>query len=451
MMKKFNSKTMKYGTNATILTALFIVIVIVLNVAVGMLTERFPSIKIDLSANNMFGISDQTRDAMASLSQEVQIILPRTSDGESAMYNEILDRYRELSPHISYSYVNVTKDPTFLQKYSGGTNPIGAFIVESGPRYEIVSASDVQGKTGRFETAENALTNAILSVTAAEKKVIYFTAGHDEPEYKTLTAIAEQKYFDVKQVNLKQEAPDSGSMLVICSPQNDFTMGEIDAVDTFVKKGGNLQIYLDPSAPYLPNFCEYIKEWGIEVKNEVVNESDTSFTVPQYGGFIPTVAKTSYQSSITSLILCSPALRLDILYSNERGVTSEAVLTTSSKGTATPAGSSQASEPDVFNLAVQTTRVLDDMSEVTMFISGSPLNLTQEYQQQYAGNAQLSTTLFSKMLKSEHMVEIPDKTVEVQAVSMSFAGVVAIAVVVVIIALGVLIFGIVIFLRRRRL
>ena len=240
-------------------------------------------------------------------------------------------------------------------------------------------------------------------------------------------------------------------MLIIGAPKTDFTMAEIDAVDSFVKQGGSLQIYLDPQSPYLTNLCEYIKEWGIEVKNEIVNEEDSSRLAEQYDGFIPTVANTDYSGSVTSNILCTPSFRLDILYSGSRSVTSSPVLTTSSSGTATPAGSDQKSEPNTFNISVLTTRVLDDQSEVQMYVCGTPLNLTAEYRQQFVGNIQLATTLFTKMLKSENLVDIPDKTADVRAVSMSMASVVSIVVIFVLIAFGILNTGIVIWIRRRRL
>lgn len=240
-------------------------------------------------------------------------------------------------------------------------------------------------------------------------------------------------------------------MLIIGGPKTDFTMAEIDMVDSFVKKGGSLQIYLDPSAPYLTNLCEYIKEWGVEVKNETVNEEDSSKVVKQYNGFIPTLTKADYSSSVTSNILCTPSFRLDILYSNTKSVTSEPVLTTSANGTATPAGSDQKSEPNTFNISILTTRILDDQSEVTMYLCGTPLNLTTEYQQQYVGNEQIASTVLSKTLKSENFINIPDKTADVKAVTMSTASVVSVAVIIVILAFGILILGIVIWVRRRRL
>ncbi len=451
-MKEFkHSKTFRYGANATVLTALFIVIVIVLNIVVGMMVERFPSMKIDLSANSMFSISDQTKDALSKLSQDVDIFIVQTSDGESTMYNEILGRYKELSSHLDYSYINVTKDPSFLQKYAGQLNAAGSLVVESGERFEIVSGSAIYGATGRFETAEKTLTNAILAVTNKEKKAIYFTSGHGEGTYQTLMDIAEDKYVDSQSIDLKQELPEEATMMIIAGPRTDFTMGEIDAVDTFVKKGGSLQIYLDPSAPFLTNLYEYIKEWGVEVKNEVVDEGDENKIVQQYNGFIPTVAHKDFKTAISGNILCTPSIRMDILYSNTKGVTSEPVLTTTQKGTATPAGSDQKSEPNTFAISILTTRVLDDMSEVTMYLCGTPLNMTESYNTQYVGNGQLANTVMSRTLKNEDMVDIPDKTVEVQPVTMSFASVVAISVLVVLIAFGVLVLGIVIFLRRRRL
>ena len=56
-----------------------------------------------------------------------------------------------------------------------------------------------------------------------------------------------------------------------------------------------------------------------------------------------------------------------------------------------------------------------------------------------------------KTLKSENFINIPDKTADVKAVTMSTASVVSVAVIIVILAFGILILGIVIWVRRRRL
>ena len=60
----FKTKNMRYGINATALTVMFIVVVVLVNMLAGALSDKFPSINIDLSENGQFEISKATKEAI---------------------------------------------------------------------------------------------------------------------------------------------------------------------------------------------------------------------------------------------------------------------------------------------------------------------------------------------------------------------------------------------------
>ena len=70
---KFNTKKLKYGSVATVITVIVIAVVVVINVIVVALGER-TNLKLDLTSKNAFEISQETIDYITSLNQDVEIV-----------------------------------------------------------------------------------------------------------------------------------------------------------------------------------------------------------------------------------------------------------------------------------------------------------------------------------------------------------------------------------------
>ena len=72
--EEIKSRKFKYGTLATIFTVLFIIGVVLVNVLVGYLTDRFV-LEVDLTSENLFEISEDTKEVIAGLTEPVDIIV----------------------------------------------------------------------------------------------------------------------------------------------------------------------------------------------------------------------------------------------------------------------------------------------------------------------------------------------------------------------------------------
>lgn len=113
--KKFDTKKLRYGTLATAITAVFIVVVVLINVIVGIVMERYP-LKLDLTSNKIYEISDRTIEYLKGVDRNVELVVmsdethyKTNSDYKKAA--EILEKYAMYSDKIKVKYVDMKKNP----------------------------------------------------------------------------------------------------------------------------------------------------------------------------------------------------------------------------------------------------------------------------------------------------------------------------------------------------
>ena len=88
MNNKKKSIKFHYGMNSAILTVLFVIAVIFVNLIVGALTDRFPSMNIDMSENKQFVLSKETKDAISKIDKDVKITVVLYSDDTDMYYDD---------------------------------------------------------------------------------------------------------------------------------------------------------------------------------------------------------------------------------------------------------------------------------------------------------------------------------------------------------------------------
>lgn len=94
----FRGNKFKRGGMATVLTVVFIAVVVVLNLLVSVLSERFPSMNIDLTAQKMNTLSDQAVDIAKGVQQDTDIYLIGTEDAykNDAIYSSYGLKYSQV-------------------------------------------------------------------------------------------------------------------------------------------------------------------------------------------------------------------------------------------------------------------------------------------------------------------------------------------------------------------
>jgi len=299
-------KRFKYGVNATIVTVCVIVGVILVNMIFGVLSDKM-SLKIDLTQDRIYELSDQTKDIMKNLSQPVDIVAfyPDTEAEVILQVKEYLSRYQALSSNVHVQYVDPLANPEVANQYKGKGDTVdaGSIVVKNGDVYKVISLNSMY--TEQNINVERNITSAIMYVTGSlgEAK-IYFTQGHNEFENTPLESVLRKENYTVEKVNLTLgDVPQDAQVVVISALQSDFTGDEIEKIDKYLQRGGNLMVTYMPFTTDTPRLDAYVAEWGIKINNDYVIEGDKNKSYTDSSRII--AAPDMQQSPITEKLIGS--------------------------------------------------------------------------------------------------------------------------------------------------
>jgi hypothetical protein len=334
-MKKINKKRLKYGANSTMVLAFAVICVILLNAVALFAENKFSALKIDLTADNLTKITDETREVLKTVDEgdeEIDLIYLKGVDDESEDVMDVLKQYDEKCKNISLETVNYVKDPTVLKQYNISSTSGNALVVSNSDKtkYKTIYESDMWSTSGSSASflLENKLTNAIGYLLSEREVNVVISQGHDEAETSVLVAALEEENASCTTLDLSTaDIPEDTDIFMIMAPQSDFTQGEVDALDTYLSNGGNVVISF-PFNVSLPHLEEYISEWGLEISDDIILEQDASKSYQQSGMyFYPSVTDNEITSSISKNIFASYARSLT--YYNTGDIYASPMLTTS--------------------------------------------------------------------------------------------------------------------------
>ena len=125
--------------------AVFVAVIIVLNMVASLLTEKIPALTFDLSTTKTTQLSQDTIDFLQTIKKDVTItVLADESQYTSAneyylMANTVLKQYHNQNNKITIKYIDLTANPTFVSKYPDDTLSAGNYIVECGDKHRILT------------------------------------------------------------------------------------------------------------------------------------------------------------------------------------------------------------------------------------------------------------------------------------------------------------------------
>ena len=105
LVARLGRRQVKYGTNTLVMTFVVLGILGAVNYLVFRNTKRW-----DLTKNQRYSLSDQTRKVAAALKDDVSIwYFQRTADMQAGQ--DLLKQYQALSSRLKINYVDPLKDP----------------------------------------------------------------------------------------------------------------------------------------------------------------------------------------------------------------------------------------------------------------------------------------------------------------------------------------------------
>jgi ABC-type uncharacterized transport system involved in gliding motility auxiliary subunit len=279
-LRSFSARrSTRMGANSVLIVLLFVAILAILNFIVA----RHP-LRFDLSASGAFTLSPQTIKLVKGLEKEVRFLafFPEGGDKTQAA-RELFEAYRFQSRKVSYEVIDPDKHPQMARQYN--ITQYETVVLESGKR--TVTAK---------EPTESGLTAALIQIGRDSQKTVYFVEGHgehligddDRGGYSAMKQAMEGQGFAVKPLLLLGGGvPADAAVVVVGGPRRPFAPEERDALSALLQRGGRLFALIDPSTE--ARLDALLLEWGVTLSDDLVVDPTSGL-----GGTIPIVVPGSY-------------------------------------------------------------------------------------------------------------------------------------------------------------
>lgn len=338
----FKKKIFQNGSYSIFISLAVVVILVVVNLLIGTLPTNITN--IDLSEQQMFSISDQTKKVLDGLDTDVTVYFVAQSGNEDSVISEILEKYEDMSEHINVKAIDPGVNPAFASNYTTDGISDNSLVVESAKRFQVIAKDSIYVTTTSYDSegnevsstsfnGESALTSAIDYVTSDTLPKAYNLVGHSEMVFSdTLASYIAKENIEVVDLSLatSTEVPEDCACLIINGPEKDVSESEAEAIADYLEDGGHLLYIKNYQSAVGTRLDNLVAEYGITVENYMVFEADSSFTFNNYPNMIiPNYREHTVTAPlIENMMYClvPNALRLSV------GTEAEALLSTTTSG-----------------------------------------------------------------------------------------------------------------------
>ena len=294
-----NKKYLKNGSYSVVISAIFVVIVLVVNMIVGSLPTKYT--EVDVSSEKLYSISDDTKKFLKKLDKDITIYQVVQSGSEDETIKKLLEKYEEESDHIKVEQKDPVVNPKFTSDYTSDDVAANSLIVVCGDRSKVVNYSSIYESSIDYNTYQSTTTgfdgegqidSAISYVTSEDLPVLYTLDGHGEKELdSTLQEDIQKANIDIKSLNLitEEKVPDDTACLLINAPTSDISESEKDAIIDYLENGGKAMIFSDYTEESMENFDAVLANYGVERTDGIVIEGDSQHYAQMPYYLIPTV------------------------------------------------------------------------------------------------------------------------------------------------------------------
>ncbi|MBQ5314884.1 MAG: GldG family protein [Oscillospiraceae bacterium] len=292
----FKEQRFKYGAMSIGMTVLFILAVILLNVVVSKIVER-ADIKIDLTKEQVYEVTDQTKEYLATLDKDIKITVFMEEralndmglEGKSIV--EVLNKYKQYSDRITIQYANIQTNPEIFTQYSNlykGDLSNYIAVVSCGNKIKPLSQGDLidytvnaSGSMDSANTTEQAVTSAIMNVIDDKTIKAAILNGKSYFYITDLTEMMIANGYEIEEVDVTMgKIPEDATMLILNTPVTDLSPDMADKVEAFLYNDGNYGKTLFYIGCYkqgeMTNVNNLLAAYGLQVSPGRLLDLDTS-------------------------------------------------------------------------------------------------------------------------------------------------------------------------------
>lgn len=315
-----NQALFKKGGFSVALTAIVLAGIILFNWLVLTLGERF-HLEFDMSSEKVSTISEENLDYIKKVDAEVEVTVCAAEDTYESYMNyygqnlhnaggasatdyyaqtvKLINKYASYNKKIQVQFVDPqsTEFTKVSATYANDDLAYGDIIVASadGQRHkkigfeDIYSLSDESGYAamgyGSYTVSgnniESRLTSAIVYAVSGETKKAAILTGHSANDATASYAeLLESNNYEVETVadSVLTALPADCDVVILAAPTVDFIGSELDILSEYLDNGGKmgkgLLFFGDAFAPAMPNLYAFLAEWGIEIDEGVLFETN---------------------------------------------------------------------------------------------------------------------------------------------------------------------------------
>ncbi|HEY2930594.1 MAG TPA: Gldg family protein [Acidobacteriota bacterium] len=378
IQKSFHRRAVRYGSAAGLVLLVLLGILGLINFLSFKHSKRY-----DLTENQLFSLSDQSRKITQNLKQDIYVTVFQKGKLPDSLRDLMLE-YQAAGKRFHFTVVDPDQNPPKAREL--GVQRLGDIIVSAGSKKE------------RIETAtEESITNAIIKVTRGKNKIIYYVTGHGERDLNSTGAdgfsVAKQKMdtqnYDLKPLVLAEEkkVPADASVVLVVGPKFQLLQPEVDALQSYLDQGGRLLLLVDPETN--PGLDDFLKSKGLTLDNDVVVDASGIGQMFGIGPAAPLV--TTYEGhAITqgfenTMTFFPLARSITTAASSDQGYSSQVLIKSNQRSwgeTELKGGSAKfdagKDKQGPLNMAVVATKRIDDKRQAKIVLFGDS---------DFAGNA----------------------------------------------------------------
>ncbi|MGI6255815.1 MAG: Gldg family protein [Acutalibacter sp.] len=356
----FRSNKFKRGGMATLLTVVFIAIVVALNVVATALTDRFPSLDIDMTAQGLNTLSEDALEVAKGVEQKTDIYLIGTEEAydqnqiytsyglEYSQVANLARRLAEANSNIKVQFVDPDSNPEFVSQYSEDNLTTGKVLVKTEARYRVLTVTDLfsieqdqtTGETNTYSMVDSALAGALEVVNMDNVPIFAIATGHDEllntSNMASFIDMMENQNFEIEEVDLlTQDIPEGTQVLMLPTPTTDYSTDELDKIRAYLNNTTDSEPLTVLTTTYptqgeMPNFSAFLEEWGVKVQEGVVAETDTNqMAIADVTAVLVDANEEFLQNNTYDRLVSYYSSPLELLFEANNSVTTYPLWTTS--------------------------------------------------------------------------------------------------------------------------
>lgn len=284
----FKSAHSRNGSYSVGMIAIVIGIVVVVNLIVGQLPEKWR--QIDISDNNLYTISKTSQNILSDLDKKVTITILAEKDNTDDRIKTFVSKYASLSKNVVVEWIDPVLHPSALTEYEVEENTIVVGCEET-DKTDTITFDEIitYNQSAYYQTgsmqeqsfdAEGQLTAAINTVTNEVSKTVYHTTGHGEATLsESVTGLYDKSNLTDQEVNLlmQKEIPEDCDLLVMDGPTADISKDEKELLSSYIQTGGKVLILLGDVQDETPNFDALFKEYGLQHESGYIADMERCY------------------------------------------------------------------------------------------------------------------------------------------------------------------------------